>query len=142
MLATDFDGSRQTLAHRINALGALFEWLAKPPRFNMHLTPTSAARPNLVEKVFRDVTIDGLQRGVFTSATDLEATINEYVVHHSTKPNPFIWTQSARNLSQKVIRAKPCVSGKQNETLHCGENCRWLYVALEKNKHKETIGER
>ena len=107
MLATDLGRSRLALAHRINALGALFECLAKPPRFNMHLTPTSAARPNLVEKVFRDVTTERLQRGVLASATDFEAVLNEYGVHHSTKPNPLIWTQSARDIQQKGICAKP-----------------------------------
>ena len=139
MLATDLDRSRLALAHRINALGALFEWLAKPPRFNMHLTPTSAARPNLVEKVFREVTTERLQRGVLASATGFEAVLNEYGVHHQAQ-SVHLDPECSRHPAEGHLR-KTCVSGKKNETLHCGQKCTWLYVALEKNKHKENIGE-
>jgi hypothetical protein len=44
--------------------------------------------------------------------------INEYVAHHNTEPKPFIWTKSARDILQKVIRANARLSSKQNETLH------------------------
>jgi len=33
-------------------------------------------------------------------------------------PKPFIWTKSARDILQKVIRANSRLSSKQNETLH------------------------
>jgi hypothetical protein len=105
MLATDLDRSRLALAHRTNALGALFEWLAKPPRFNLHLTPTSAGRPSLVEQFFHDVTNERLQRGVLASAIDFDPPSTS--TQHITKPNPFIWTQSARDIQQKGICAKP-----------------------------------
>jgi len=55
---------------------------------------------------------------VFTSVTELEAAIKEYVAHHNTNPKPFIWTKSARDILQKVIRANARLSTKQNETLH------------------------
>ncbi|RZL85873.1 MAG: IS630 family transposase, partial [Variovorax sp.] len=38
--------------------------------------------------------------------------------HHNTNPKPFIWTKSARDILQKVIRAKRRLSAKQNGTLH------------------------
>ncbi|MDP1533840.1 MAG: IS630 family transposase [Rubrivivax sp.] len=93
-------------------------WLAKHPRFNMHFTPTSASWLNMVERFFRDITTERLRRGVFTSVPELEAAINEYVAHHNTEPKPFIWTKSARDILQKVIRANARLSSKQNETLH------------------------
>jgi len=31
--------------------------------------------------------------------------IDEYIAHHNTNPKPFIWTKSARDIQQKVIRA-------------------------------------
>ncbi|RMW92030.1 IS630 family transposase, partial [Pseudoxanthomonas spadix] len=42
----------------------------------------------------------------------------EYLAHHNTKPKPFIWTRSARDILQKVIRANQRLSSKQNGTLH------------------------
>lgn len=94
------------------------EWLAKHPRFHMHFTPTSASWLNMVERFFRDITTERLRRGVFTSVPDLIAAIDEYVAHHNTNPKPFIWTKSAKDILQKVIRANSRLSSKQNATLN------------------------
>lgn len=93
-------------------------WLAKHPRFNMHFTPTSASWLNMVERFFRDITTERLRRGVFTSVPELVTAIDEYVAHHNKEPKPFIWTKSARDILQKVIRANSVLSSKQNATLH------------------------
>jgi transposase len=93
-------------------------WLAKHPRFHMHFTPTSASWLNMVERFFRDITTKRLRRGVFVSVPDLVAAIDEYIAHHNTKPKPFIWTKSARDILEKVIRANSRLSSKQNATLH------------------------
>ena len=97
---------------------AVKAWLEKHPRFNIHFTPTSASWLNMVERFFRDLTTERLRRGVFTSVPELVTAINEYVAHHNIKPKPFIWTKSARDILQKVIRANARLSSKQNETLH------------------------
>ena len=97
---------------------AVQEWLAKHPRFNMHFTPTSASWLNMVERFFRDISENRLRRGVFTSVPDLVTAIDEYVAHHNKEPKPFIWTKSARDILQKVIRANSRLSSKQNATLH------------------------
>ena len=93
-------------------------WLAKHPRFHMHFTPTSASWLNMVERFFRDITVNRLRRGVFTSVPELVTAIDEYIAHHNTKPKPFIWTKSAADILQKVIRANSRLSSKQNATLH------------------------
>lgn len=93
-------------------------WLAKHPRVHMHFTPTSASWLNMVERFFRDLTEQRLRRGVFTSVPELVNAIDEYITHHNTQPKPFIWTKSARDILQKVIRANSRLSTKQNETLH------------------------
>jgi len=93
-------------------------WLAKHPRFVMHFTPTSASWLNMVERFFRDITVNRLRRGVFTSVPELVSAIDGYVAHHNTKPKPFIWTKSAGDILQKVIRANSRLSSKQNATLH------------------------
>ena len=97
---------------------AVQDWLAKHPRFHMHFTPTSASWLNMVERFFRDITVNRLRRGVFTSVPELVTAIDEYVAHHNTAPKPFIWTKSARDILQKVIRANRRLSSKQNGTLH------------------------
>lgn len=52
------------------------------------------------------------------SVPELVAAIHEYIAHHNTDPKPFIWTKSARDILQKVIRANRRLSSKQNEALH------------------------
>lgn len=94
------------------------EWLSKHPRITMHFTPTSASWLNMVERFFRDITTEQLRRGVFTSVPELIATIDAYIAHHNENPKPFIWTKSARDILQKVIRANKRLSSKQNATLH------------------------
>jgi transposase len=94
------------------------KWLDKHPRFHMHFTPTSASWLNRVERFFRDLTCGRLRRGVFTSVPELVAAIEEYIAHHNVKPKPFIWTKSARDILQKVIRANSRLSSKQNAALH------------------------
>jgi len=97
---------------------AVQAWLVKHPRFHMHFTPTSASWLNMVERFFRDITVNRLRRGVFTSVPELVTAIDEYVAHHNTHPKPFIWTKSAADILQKVIRANNRLSAKQNATLH------------------------
>jgi transposase len=94
------------------------EWLEKHPRFTMHFTPTSASWLNMVERFFRDISESRLRRGVFTSVHELVTAIDEYVAHHNVDPKPFVWTKSARDILQKVIRANSHLSSKQNATLH------------------------
>lgn len=96
---------------------AVLEWLSKHPRFKMHFTPTSASWLNMVERFFRDITVNRLRRGVFTSVPELITAIEEYIAHHNTNPKPFIWTKSAADILQKVIRANNRLSSKQNGTL-------------------------
>jgi len=94
------------------------KWLAKHPRFVMHFTPTSASLLNMVERFFRDITTEWIRRGVFTSVPELVTAIDECIAHHNTKPKPFIWTKSARDILQKVVRTNVRLSSKQNEAVH------------------------
>jgi hypothetical protein len=60
---------------------------------------------------------------------ELETAINETVAHHNTDPKPFIWTKSARDILQKVIRANARLSSKKNETPHSyGRRCQSLQI--------------
>lgn len=93
-------------------------WLEKHPRFHMHFTPTSASWLNMVERFFRSLSTDRLERGVFKSVPELIAAIDEYIAVHNENPKPFVWTAKANDILQKVIRANRRLSSKKNEALH------------------------
>ncbi len=93
-------------------------WVNKHQRVHVHFTPTSASWLNMVERFFRDLSTERLDRGVFRSVPELITTIQEYVSVHNKNPKPFIWTAKAADILQKVIRANSRLSSKQNEALH------------------------
>ena len=70
-------------------------WLAEHPRFHLYFTPTSAPWLNPVERFFGLITQERIRRGVFTSVSELEAAIHQYLDHHHADPKPFVWTKSA-----------------------------------------------
>jgi transposase len=84
----------------------VLKWLAKHTRFHMHFTATSASWMNMVERFFRNLSEDRLKRGVFKSVDELVCAIELFVLAHNEDPKPFIWTASARDILEKVIRAK------------------------------------
>ncbi len=94
------------------------EWLGKHPRFHMHFTPTSASWLNMVERFFRDITVNRLRNGVFKSVPELTAAIKEFIAVHNKNPKPFVWTAKANDILAKVMRANRNLSSKQNEALH------------------------
>jgi hypothetical protein len=59
-----------------------------------------------------------LRARLIEQAIELTAAIEQHVAHHNANPKPFIWTATARDILQKVIRANSRLSGKQNATLH------------------------
>ncbi len=94
------------------------KWLEKHSRFHMHFTPTSASWLNMIERFFRSISTDRLERGVFRSVSELIAAIEEYIALHNRNPKPFVWTAKANDILQKVIRANRRLSSKNNEALH------------------------
>ena len=89
------------------------QWLAKHPRFHLHFTPTSASWLNMVERFFRDLTVNRLRRGVFHSVPELVAALEKYMAQHNRAPKPFIWTSKANDILAKVARARKKLSRKQ-----------------------------
>ena len=81
-------------------------WLKRHPRFHIHFTPTSASWLNMVERFFRDLTVNRLRRGVFRDVMDLVTAIDDFVDRHNEHPKPFIWTASAKDILEKVKRAR------------------------------------
>lgn len=81
-------------------------WLARNPRFHMHFTPTSASWLNMVERFFRDLTVNSLRRGVFRSVQDVTLAIHEHIAMHNDDPKPIIWTAKAADILEKVKRGR------------------------------------
>ena len=81
-------------------------WLARHPRFHLHFTPTSASWLNMVERFFRDLTVNRLRRGVFHSVPELVSALEKYIAQHNREPKPFIWTAKASDILAKVARAR------------------------------------
>ena len=94
---------------------AVQRWLKRHPRFHIHFTPTSASWLNMVERFFRDLTVNRLRRGVFRDVMELVTAIDDYVDHHNQHPKPFIWTASATDILEKVKRARRTLVTVQSE---------------------------
>jgi len=82
------------------------KWQRRHPRFHFHFTPTSASWLNMIERFFRDLTVNRLKRGVFCSVDELISAIDEYLSVHNDNPKPYIWTAKARDILEKVKRAR------------------------------------
>ena len=85
---------------------AVKAWAKRHPRFPFHFTRTSASWLNMVEGFFRDLTEQGLRRGVFKDVPQLIAAIGAYLAAHNSNPKPFVWTASARDILEKVKRGR------------------------------------
>src|ERR1700758_1308769 len=81
-------------------------WLARPPRFVFHYTPTSASWLNAVEGFFAKLTRRRLKRGVFRSLVDLQAAIKRFLAETNDDPKPFVWTAEPEKVIAAVKRGK------------------------------------
>ncbi|WP_428378057.1 IS630 family transposase [Lichenicoccus sp.] len=79
-------------------------WLAKRPRWHIHLTPTSASWMNQVERFFGLLTEKQIRRGVHRSVASLHQTIETFINQHNADPKPFRWTKSADDILATIER--------------------------------------
>src|ERR1700751_5616141 len=80
------------------------KWLAKRPRWHVHLTPTSSSWLNQVERFFALLTDKKIRRGVYRSVTALRADITSFIDRHNADPKPFRWTKSADDILASIER--------------------------------------
>jgi len=85
--------------HKTPAINA---WLARHPRFHMHVTPTSSSWINQVERWFGFITDELIRRGSHTSVQGLEAEIRDYAKGWNQDPRPFIWTKPAEQILESI----------------------------------------
>ena len=79
-------------------------WLAKRPRWHVHLTPTGSSWLNQVERFFAALTDKRIRRGVHRSVASLQADIAASIDRHNADPKPFRWTKSASDILASVER--------------------------------------
>jgi len=80
------------------------DWLAKRPRWHVHLTPTSSSWLNQVERFFALLTDKKIRRGVHRSVEELKADIAAFIDRHNDDPKPFRWTKSADDILASIER--------------------------------------
>jgi transposase len=98
--------------YAIHKTAAVKLWLKAHPRFHLHFTLTSASWLNMVERFFAEITRKRIRRGVFRSVSELKTAIMECLENHNADPKPFIWTNSAGEILEKVARAKQALESQ------------------------------
>lgn len=81
-------------------------WVTKHPRFHMHFTPTSSSWMNLVERFFRDLTVDVVREGSFTSVKELTNAIVGYLEERNASPTRYVWRAKGAEILAKIERAR------------------------------------
>lgn len=79
-------------------------WLAENPRVTLHFTPTSCSWLNMVEIFFGIITRQAIRRGTFTSVTDLQEAIRDFIDAYNQRARPFVWTKTADDILAKLKR--------------------------------------
>ena len=90
-------------------------WLGKHPRFHMHFTPTSSSWMNLIERFFRDLTVDVVRHGSFQSVKELTYAITDYLAERNLNPTRYEWRAKGADILAKIQRAR-----QKQETLDRG----------------------
>jgi len=85
-------------------------WLKRNKRFHLHFIPTSSSWLNVIERWFRNITMDRIRQGTFRNVGALIAAINDYVDAHNADPKTFVWTKSAEAILEKVTRARTALN--------------------------------
>lgn len=79
-------------------------WLARRPRFTMHVTPTYSPWINRVERLFAEVTREPLQRSDRRSLRALEKDPIDWAKGWNEMPKPFIWTVTVEGTLESLGR--------------------------------------
>jgi transposase len=92
---------------------AVKRFLAKHPRFHLHFIPTGSSWLNMVERWFGQITQKRIRRGTFKSVPQLIDAIMKYLERHNADPKPFVWTQGADMILDKINRCKEALGTAQ-----------------------------
>lgn len=75
-------------------------------RIVLHFTPTSSSWMNLVERFFRDLTVDCIRDGSFTTVAELVSAIELYLARRDLNPKRYVWKAKGEEILKKIRRAR------------------------------------
>lgn len=65
---------------------------------------------NLVERFFRDLTVDCVRDGSFTSISELIASIETYLAQRDLDPKRYVWKAEGQEILRKIQRVKDALA--------------------------------
>jgi hypothetical protein len=77
-------------------------WLARHPRFELHLHRPGSSRMNLVERFFRDLSQQAILPGSFGSVHQLVDAIMQYLAQHNLNPKRYVWRAKGEEILAKI----------------------------------------
>ena len=86
-------------------------WLAKRPRYHLHVTPTSASWLNQVERGFGLISQPAIKRGSFDSVARRVKTIKNFITQYNASSSPFIGVATAEPIFDKLERLSARICG-------------------------------
>lgn len=75
-----------------------------------HFTPTSSSWMNLVERFFRDLTVDCVRDGSFTSVKELVESMVAYLEERNLNPVRYEWKADGKTILEKIQRAREALA--------------------------------
>ena len=75
-------------------------------RFVLQFVPTSSSWMNLVERFFRDLTVDCVRDGSFTSVAQLVASMEAYMAERDLSPKRYVWKADGHAILKKIAAAR------------------------------------
>lgn len=91
---------------------AVKAWLAQHPRFHLHCTPTGASWMTLVERCFRDLTVDVVRDGSCQSVRELTSAIETDLAARNLCPQPYRWRADGASILRKIHAARTSLERK------------------------------
>ena len=68
---------------------------------------------NLVERFFRDLTVDCIRDGSFTSIKDLVRSIEAYMLERDLEPKRYVWKAEGKAILEKIARARAALEREE-----------------------------
>ncbi len=76
----------------------------------LHFTPTSSSWMNLVERFFRDLTVDVVCDGSFASVGELVEAIHAYLAAHNLHPKRYVWRKFGERILASIRGARQALA--------------------------------
>jgi len=82
-------------------------------RIVLHFTPTASSWLNLVERFFRDLTVEVVRAGSFASVRQLISAIEAYLAERNLAPKRYVWNAKGEDILAKILRARAALQRHQ-----------------------------